>query len=87
MSDLENHIKKFSNSTIAYNGERHSFESIMLSRPSPVFEARLEIFRERLKGLELTGLHKISKYWPQYNDYIDFVKTFLERQVNWFGKI
>jgi len=76
---LENYIKKFGNSTIAYKGERHSFESIILSKPSPVFEARLEIFKARLKELELTGLSRVSKYWPQYEGYINFVKTFIER--------
>ena len=70
-----------------YKGERHSFESIILSKPSPVFEARLEIFKARLKELELTGLSRVSKYWPQYEGYINFVKTFIERQVNWFGNI
>ena len=87
MADFENHIKKFSNSTIAYKGERQSFERIILSETSSVFAARLRIFKTRLSKLDLTSLGKVSKHWPQYNGYLDFVETFIERQVNWFGKV
>lgn len=87
MKDMEDYIKRFSNSMIAYKGERHSYESVLLSKPSPVFEERLTVFKERLTGLELDSLSKVKKHWQQYNSYIDFVEIFIERQVAWLEKL
>jgi hypothetical protein len=83
MGDIEEYVKKFGRSAIQYNGERHSFRDIVLKEKSPVFaESRLK-FKKRLNDIDLSSLNNITRAWRQYDNYIDFVKQFFERQVNW----
>ena len=84
MSNLEEYIHKFSKSMVSYHGERRSFESILLSEKSNVFKERLILFKDRLSSLDLSSLDDVALAWPSYRLYINFVKAFLDRQVNWF---
>jgi hypothetical protein len=86
MGDIDEYIRKFGRSAIQHNGGRHSFRDIVLKEKSPVFaESRLK-FKKRLNDIDLSSLGNIKQAWPQYNNYIDFVKQYFERQVNWLNE-
>ena len=86
MRDIESWISKFGNSAIHYKGIRSSFRDIIRAETSVQFKASAAKFKLALANLDTSCLESVERYWEQYKKYIVFVREFLERQVDWFGK-
>ena len=87
MIDIEDYVNKYGNSAIYYKGERHTFKSIITNEKSEIFAARLNNFVSNIGRINFSSLNTVSRIWPLYSDYLDFVGAFLEKQVIWFESI
>lgn len=86
MHDIESWILRFGKSAIHYKGERTTFQKILTSENSEQFKLSASKFKTSLATIDYSCLTHVTRYWPQYGPYIDFLHKFLERQVEWFVK-
>jgi len=82
MARIPEYCRKYGNSLIKYHGERTSFHSIIQSETSEKFDESHKRFRQRLLSFDFEVISGLTRYWPQWSAYGEFLKKYFCWQIS-----